>query len=82
MSIVIDLSSDQGNSFSIIGTCRRLLRKIGRSDMIDAYTLEATSGNRSNLLKVTEEYSCGIITFIHGNYSIVADCEYFDDNEF
>jgi len=44
------------NAFSIMGRARQALRRNGRSDLIEAYTKEATSGDYTNLLGVTMRY--------------------------
>jgi len=54
--IRLKLVGEDGNAFSIMGRARQALRRNGRSDLIEAYTKEATSGDYTNLLGVTMRY--------------------------
>jgi len=54
--IKLTLVGEDGNAFAIMGRARQALRRNGRSDLIDAYTKEATSGDYQNLLAVTMRY--------------------------
>lgn len=76
-NIIVDLSTVDGNAFSIMGAVTRAMKKHGVSnDEINQYRKEATSGDYSNLLSVTEEW-------VTVEYSEVADYDdYDDDNDY
>jgi hypothetical protein len=50
--IVVVLSGTDGNAFSVLARVRKSLRKAGvRADVIDEFTVEATSGDYDRLLQ-------------------------------
>ncbi len=52
--IEVELSSQDGNAFSIIGNVSKAMRRAGiNSSEVDAYRAEAISGDYDNLLRVT-----------------------------
>lgn len=74
-NIIVDLSTVDGNAFSIMGAVTRAMKKHGVSnDEINQYRKEATSGDYSNLLAVTEEW-------VTVEYSEVADYDDDDDDD-
>lgn len=53
-NIVVDLSTIDGNAFSVMGAVTRALKQHGLPHFeVDAYREEATSGDYNNLLTVT-----------------------------
>lgn len=53
----IDVSPMDGNAYSILGSVREELKKIGVPDnLICDYFNEATSGDYDNLLKVSSDW--------------------------
>ena len=54
--IKLKLVGEDGNAFAIMGRARQALRRNGRSDLIDAFTSECTSGDYSNLLATCMRY--------------------------
>ncbi len=54
--IKLKLVGEDGNAFAIMGRARQALRRNGRSDLIDAFTQECTSGDYSNLLATCMKY--------------------------
>ncbi len=53
-----DLVGVDGNAFAVMGAVRRALRQAGNSsEVIDAYTDEAKSGDYDHLLAVSMEYA-------------------------
>ena len=54
--VVVPMSDEDGNAFSIMGRVTKALRRAGHDDLIDQYQKEATSGDYDNLLRVTMEY--------------------------
>jgi hypothetical protein len=52
--VFVRLSGEDGNAGAIMGRVTHALRRAGYgSDVLNAYRLEATSGNFDNLLRVT-----------------------------
>ena len=50
------LKLGDGNAFAILGAARAELKKLGRSDEIDNFTEEATSGDYNNVLATVVRY--------------------------
>ena len=55
-NIHVKLVGEDGNAFAILARVRSALRRGGRSDLVDAFTKEATSGNYTHLLATVMEY--------------------------
>lgn len=50
--IAVRLVGEDGNAFSILGSCRRAMRRAGLdNDEIEAFSTEATSGDYDHLLQ-------------------------------
>ena len=54
--IRLKLCGEDGNAFAIIGRARRALRSAGRTDLVEQFTRECTSGDYDNLLAVCARY--------------------------
>jgi hypothetical protein len=54
--VTVNLIGINGNSFSIMGTVSKALRKGGHDDIVGAYCDEAMSGDYDHLLQVTMGY--------------------------
>lgn len=55
--VKVKLSGNDGNAFMIMGSVRRALKKAGATkEQVDQYLEEATSGDYSHLLRVTNEW--------------------------
>ena len=53
----VTLVGEDGNSFAIMGTVQKALRKAGADkEYIDSYFDEATAGDYDHLIQVTMEY--------------------------
>jgi hypothetical protein len=52
----VKLLGTDGNAFAIMAKVRTALRMAGRTDLIQPYFKEATSGNYDHLLQVTMKY--------------------------
>jgi hypothetical protein len=54
----LDLVGVEGNGFYIVATVRMELRRAGNSDaVLEAYSLEATSGDYYHLVAVSMDYA-------------------------
>lgn len=76
-AIIINLDSPDGNSMAIMSACKKVLKAIGRPDLIQEYLDKAMSGDRQNVLEVTREYSQGLIGYTGSE--IDEDDEYWDE---
>jgi hypothetical protein len=54
--VVVQLTGEDGNAYSIMGRVARALRKAGHGDLVDEYHKEATSGDYDHLLQTTMKY--------------------------
>lgn len=54
--VIVNLSSENGNAFTIVSKVRTALKKAGRDDLIEEFTEEATSGDYDNLLQTVMKY--------------------------
>ena len=54
--IKLKLVGEDGNAFAVMGRARQALRRNGRSDLIEAFTKECTSGDYNNLLATCLKY--------------------------
>lgn len=54
--IRVKLVGKDGNAFAILGRVKEALRRGGRSDLIEAFVKEATSGDYNHLLCTVMEY--------------------------
>ena len=54
--IHVKLVGEDGNAFAILARVRSALRRGGRSDLVEPFTKEATSGNYTHLLATVMEY--------------------------
>lgn len=52
----VKLSSIDGNAFNILGIVRRALKEAGQNDLVEQFTIEATSGDYDNLLRTCSKY--------------------------
>ena len=74
-NIVVDLSTIDGNAFSVMGAVTRAMKKHGLpTSEVDAYRKEAMSGNYNNLLTVTMNW----VAVDYGNDCLMADEDYDD----
>ena len=55
-NLSLKLIGEDGNAFAILGRARRALKSGGRSDLIDTFYEEATSGDYDNLLQTCMKY--------------------------
>lgn len=55
-NIKVKLVGTDGNAYAIMGKVIKALRNGGRSDLIESYKQEATSGDYDNLIAVTMDY--------------------------
>lgn len=54
--IKVKLIGRDGNAFAILGTVGKALKRAGLEDVAKRYMEEATVGDYSHLLSVTDEY--------------------------
>jgi len=52
----VKLIGEDGNAFAILGKVKRALVKAGMHEEAERYIQEATAGDYSNLLAVTQRY--------------------------
>jgi hypothetical protein len=74
-NIVVDLSTIDGNAFSVMGAVTRAMKKHGLpTSEVDAYRKEAMSGNYNDLLTVTMNW----VAVDYSNDCLMADEDYDD----
>lgn len=74
-NIVVDLSTIDGNAFSVMGAVTRAMSRAGVDlDEINQYRREATSGNYDNLLAVTMNW----VSIDYSNDGLMVDEDYDD----
>jgi len=54
--VEVELIGEDGNAFSILGRCRKALRRAGQMEHWEAFQTEATSGNYDHLLCTVHEW--------------------------
>jgi hypothetical protein len=54
--VVVNLSGNNGNAFSIIGQVTKALKRADHSDLVDEFQKEAMSGDYDHLLQTAMEY--------------------------
>lgn len=60
----INVKSQEGNAFAIMGAVQRLLKDAGRGDEVAGVMARMTSGDYRHLCEVAEEVTNGTFTFI------------------
>lgn len=82
-NIVVDLSTIDGNAFSVMGAVTRAMSRAGVDlDEINQYRREATSGNYDNLLAVTMNW----VSIDYSKDGLMVDEDYddldYDDDDY
>ncbi len=54
--ITLNLQNVSGNTFAILGVCRRAMERAGKRELWDKFHKEATSGDYNNLLCTVSDW--------------------------